>query len=498
MNFAPFAFQQQVLSVGPLPPYVTDNLVIYYAAGNTSSYPGTGTDWFNLQPTGLTQTLTNGPTFSSANGGLIVFDGTNDYSTGADSALVDFGTGDWTIECWIVINANAAANNDGNKSATIVNALNKTGTYNGWNFVVRGDATNTGQALIFERQINSTGTYPRYTLPAPAGQSYITKNILHQVGMSHSAANGTKFFIDGVNFNADLNLTGNVNGTNALELARLAITGYQQYFNGSLSAIRIYNGKQLSNAELAQNFNTNFNNNIVRTGLVLNYDAGNMNSYLGNGTSWTNLETTSLTSTLTNGPTFSTNNGGTIVFDGTNDYTTRAADTNFVFGTGDFTVEAWVKIVGNSSQNNDGIRDAQVASSFPDSGGDINNSWGLQINGNSTTTGTGLSFGCRNSTGTFQRPTVNFTFTQGVFYQIGITHRSGVTNFFINGVLYAASVNLTNNINNTTRPFKIGGLIYPGYTQYLNGTVGIVRIYKGKGLTSDEVLQNYNAGINRI
>ena len=237
---------------------------------------------------------------------------------------------------------------------------------------------------------------------------------------------------------------------------------------------------------------------VVTNNLSLYYDAGIPSSYPGSGTSWFNIQPTTLTSTLTNGPTFSTNNGGTIVFDGTNDYTTRAAATEFVFGTGDFTVEAWVKIVGNSSQNNDGTRDAQVASSFPDSGGDINNSWGLQINGNSTTTGTGLSFGCRNSTGTFQRPTINYTFTQGVFYQIGITHRSGVTNFFINGVLYAASINLTNDINNTTRPFKLGGLIYPGYTQYLNGTIGLVRIYKGTGLTASEVLQNYNANSNRI
>jgi hypothetical protein len=236
----------------------------------------------------------------------------------------------------------------------------------------------------------------------------------------------------------------------------------------------------------------------VTDSLSLWYDANNSASYPGTGTTWSNLQSTVLNQTLTNGPTFSSNNGGTIVFDGTNDYTTRAANTNFVFGTGDFTIEAWVKISGNSSQNNDGTRDAQIASSFPDSGAGINDSWGFQINGNASTTGTGLAFGSRNSTGTFERPNLNFTFTQGVFYQIGITHRSGVTNFFINGVLYAASVNLTNNMNNTTRPFKVGGLIYPGYTQYLNGTIGIVRIYKGTGLTASEVLQNYNANSNRI
>jgi hypothetical protein len=258
MIFAPFAFQNT--AIVSTPGIVTTNLVLYYDAGNTSSYAGTGTSWFNLQPTTLTSTLTNGPTFSTNNGGTIVFDGTNDYTTGPDNAILDFGTDPWTIECWVRINANSSNNNDGNKSATIVNALNKSGTLNGWNFVVRGDATNTGQALIFERQISNTGTYPRYTLPAPGGvQTYLNKNQLYQVGISHSAADGTKFFIDGVYYNADLNLTGNVNGTNALEVGRLGISGYQQYLNGTVGIVRIYKGKQLSAAELLQNYNANSN-----------------------------------------------------------------------------------------------------------------------------------------------------------------------------------------------------------------------------------------------
>jgi hypothetical protein len=257
MIFAPFAFQNKV-ATAPTPSIVTDNLVLYYDAANTSSYAGTGTSWNNLEATSLTSTLTNGPTFTTNNDGMIVFDGTNDYTTGPDNAILDFGTDPWTIECWINIYANSAANNDGNKSATIINALNKSGTLNGWNFVVRGNTVNTGQALIFERQINSTGTYPRYTLPAPGGvQTYISQNVLHQIGMSHSSAGGTKFFIDGVYYNADLNLTGNVNGTNALEIGRLGITGYQQYFNGGVAIVRLYKGKQLSAAELLQNYNAN-------------------------------------------------------------------------------------------------------------------------------------------------------------------------------------------------------------------------------------------------
>jgi hypothetical protein len=257
--FTPFAYiKNQVLAVTP--GIVTTDLVLQYDAGNVASYPGSGTSWSNLEATTLTSTLTNGPTFTTDNGGMIVFDGTNDYTTGPDNAILDFGTGAFTIECWINILANSAANIDGNKSGTIVNAINKSGTLNGWNFLVRGDSVNTGQALLLEVQNSSSGTFPRYVLPAPGGvQTYISQDVLHQVGVSHSSANGTKFFIDGVNYAADFNLSVNVNGTNALEIGRLGISGYPQYFNGGVGIVRIYKGKQLTDAELLQNYNANSN-----------------------------------------------------------------------------------------------------------------------------------------------------------------------------------------------------------------------------------------------
>jgi hypothetical protein len=58
-----------------------NGLVLCLDAGNTKSYPGSGTTWTDLTGRGNNGTLTNGPTYSSANGGSLVFDGTNDYVT---------------------------------------------------------------------------------------------------------------------------------------------------------------------------------------------------------------------------------------------------------------------------------------------------------------------------------------------------------------------------------------------------------------------------------
>lgn len=57
---------------------------------------------------------------------------------------------------------------------------------------------------------------------------------------------------------------------------------------------------------------------IVQDGLVLNLDAAVDASYNG-GTTWRDLAGSN-NGTLTNGPTFSSENGGSIVFDGTDDY----------------------------------------------------------------------------------------------------------------------------------------------------------------------------------
>ena len=62
------------------------------------------------------------------------------------------------------------------------------------------------------------------------------------------------------------------------------------------------------------------NPNMATNGLVLCLDAGNTRSYLGSGTTWTDLSGNGNTGTLINGPTYSSSNVGTLVFDGVDDY----------------------------------------------------------------------------------------------------------------------------------------------------------------------------------
>ena len=65
---------------------------------------------------------------------------------------------------------------------------------------------------------------------------------------------------------------------------------------------------------------TRYNARIVSDKLMLHLDAANPKSYIGSGTSWVDISGKGNNGTLTNGPTFSSDNLGSFVFDGTNDH----------------------------------------------------------------------------------------------------------------------------------------------------------------------------------
>ena len=72
---------------------VTNGLVLWLDAGNTKSYPGTGTVWTDLTQYQTTGTLINSPTFNSENMGSLSFTGANDYVSLSYKPQYDIRTG---------------------------------------------------------------------------------------------------------------------------------------------------------------------------------------------------------------------------------------------------------------------------------------------------------------------------------------------------------------------------------------------------------------------
>ena len=88
------------------PPIISAGLVYHLDAGNTASYPGSGSTWTDLTGSGIAATLVGSPTYSSANGGSLLFDGSTQYAKTASSIASISGTGtSWTIEAFIYYNA---------------------------------------------------------------------------------------------------------------------------------------------------------------------------------------------------------------------------------------------------------------------------------------------------------------------------------------------------------------------------------------------------------
>jgi hypothetical protein len=96
------------------------------------------------------------------------------------------------------------------------------------------------------------------------------------------------------------------------------------YTKGVVGQTHFYN-RELSSSEVLQNYNATKGRfftpeNIVTNGLVLNIDPANSSSYSGVGNTIYDLSCFGNTGTLTNGPTFSALNGGSLDLDGSNDY----------------------------------------------------------------------------------------------------------------------------------------------------------------------------------
>lgn len=58
---------------------VRNGLLMFVDAANINSYPGTGTTWYDISGNGNHMSMINGVSFSKANSGVMMLDGTNDY-----------------------------------------------------------------------------------------------------------------------------------------------------------------------------------------------------------------------------------------------------------------------------------------------------------------------------------------------------------------------------------------------------------------------------------
>ena len=220
---------------------------------------------------------------------------------------------------------------------------------------------------------------------------------------------------------------------------------------------------------------------IIKNGLVLWLDAMNDNSYPESGTTWTDLSGNSNTGTLTNGPTFNAANGGSIVFDGTNDYV--------LFNSYNFGNEITVSCFINPTSA------ASIRALFANTtSGAVTNGVKIFINQfNTTNRAIVMEIGNGSSGQNIQADNlINFGVWQHVAFSLNKTSASG--SIYYNGVL-DKTVALTVTNFSTNAVFRMGS--FTGNNFYYTGNISHYAIYN-RTLAATEVLQNFNATRGRF
>ena len=222
---------------------------------------------------------------------------------------------------------------------------------------------------------------------------------------------------------------------------------------------------------------------IVTDGLIFAIDAGSERSYPGSGTSVTDL-VGSNNGALVNGVGFSSANGGSFIFDGTDDYINLSTLSNSMNSSA-FTIGTVIKIDSFASSS----------SSRP-----YISNWNTWSPGSQkgfllrtfTSSNKSSFWWCDGTNYTSVYSTTEMSL--GEYYYVCVTYSSSGVKIYVNGVLEGTSSSLT------------GGVVFEsntriGYTSintgFFDGNIANTIIYN-RAITAAEVLQNFNAQKNRF
>lgn len=361
-----------------------------------------------------------GVAYSTANnGGSGYFDGTGDKLSIAANAVFLAGTGDYTIEGWIYPTSTA-------DNAAIISSYPGAGNGNWIVWFL------SGKLALYQ--------YPSVD-SALISSSTIRVNAWTHFAISRVSGT-TRLFINGslestISTSYPLGISGNALTVGIYEAG---VT----YFNGYISGLRYVVGSGVTSVTIPTAPPTN----IANTSLLLNFT----NAAIFDQTGKNNIQTVGDAKASTSQYKYGT---GSMYFDGTGDSLLIQASKNFAFGTGDFTVELWMK----STQTLGNLMGLLT---------DAAGNWNLVLfsDGNIYWQGQYIS------NNLIQRS--SSALLNGDWHHIAVTRASGTSRMFFDGVQQGASVS---DSTNYTAPnnLRIGGGGYGDYSGYLDD----IRITKG-------------------
>ena len=215
---------------------------------------------------------------------------------------------------------------------------------------------------------------------------------------------------------------------------------------------------------------------IVTDGLVLCLDAANRKSYPGTGTVWNDLSGNGNNGTFgpsTAAPTFSGDNGGSLVFDGSNDYINVGSGSSLTSGYINITVSTWFYPLLNTTRS-----DIVTKYLYPQG-------WLIYFSSNR------FAVDGRENSATYIQNQSSDTYSVNNWYNIVFTKNSTNWKVYVNSTIQADNTwgNGTTPFSNSV-PFAVGRI--GSSPSYAKGQISNVQAYN-RALSADEIRQNYNA-----
>ena len=209
----------------------TNGLVLYYDPSSVSSYPGSGTAITDLSGNGRNGIMSN-ITYTSP---YFTYNGSSSQIAIADNALLEPGSGDWTMEVWV---NQAVAGND----------------------VVLGKFPAGGATVSYSIRTTNTSYYAQ--LASSSGYQNSTTHAgtigtWYQIVyvFTNVAANTLQTFVNGSSIGSVAHsLTSILDTTTGLYIGSYNNGEYAQYFDGKIGITRLYN-RALTSTEVLNNYN---------------------------------------------------------------------------------------------------------------------------------------------------------------------------------------------------------------------------------------------------
>ena len=207
-----------------------------------TAYSGSGTTINDLSGNGLNGTMSN-ITYTNP---YFAYNGTNSQISVSDNALLEPGSGSWTMEAWFLPSAFGS-------SGVILGKFDNGGMAQDVSYSIR---MNSGVSIF--SQIGS-GSGSGSTLFVDSTYYQTTLNTWYQVVyvFKNGATKTLETFINGASIGTvNHNMASILNTANNLYLGSYNGGEYSQWFNGRIGITRLYN-TALTSAQVLQNYNTN-------------------------------------------------------------------------------------------------------------------------------------------------------------------------------------------------------------------------------------------------